>query len=309
MGYQNSEAELKRAENYIVRANDIHKRGFYTKSDKKDANDYLSRAYDTLVHYGFNNIVWASRVEDPVTGRWVHQNKAWEKLDYANFPALHVWAKNPGKYSKIYADFPEVVKRGNELAALRNLYEATPLVEKPKSRTAIKREERAADAKTCQICGRPILAETGVIAHHGYQRPRHVPGLQTRSCYGARELPFEKSRDILGAYLGIQRNALGHMVERRSQIARDLVPLHFSYWTGKYNHRSERIDTDVSVTKDTFAAEIAAHKPLARWAHEMPVSFESLKEKALRCADNEIRAQKDYITMQQKRYDEWKAVL
>jgi hypothetical protein len=45
---------------------------------------------------------------------------------------------------------------------------------------------------TCQICGRAIKANTGVIAHHGYNRPGH--GWQTSSCLGARFQPYEVSR-------------------------------------------------------------------------------------------------------------------
>jgi hypothetical protein len=48
---------------------------------------------------------------------------------------------------------------------------------------------------TCQICGRPVLANTGLIAHHGYTRPGD--GWQTASCMGARHLPYEVSCDVL----------------------------------------------------------------------------------------------------------------
>jgi hypothetical protein len=48
---------------------------------------------------------------------------------------------------------------------------------------------------TCQICGRPILAHTGVIAHHGYMRPGH--SYQTPSCFGARRVPYEQGHDAL----------------------------------------------------------------------------------------------------------------
>lgn len=49
---------------------------------------------------------------------------------------------------------------------------------------------------TCQICGRSIKATTGLIAHHGYQRP-HKQGWQSGSCFGARALPYELSCDRL----------------------------------------------------------------------------------------------------------------
>lgn len=48
----------------------------------------------------------------------------------------------------------------------------------------------------CQICARDIKANTGIIAHHGYQRPQYQ-GWQTASCDGARQLPYEVSRDFI----------------------------------------------------------------------------------------------------------------
>jgi hypothetical protein len=56
----------------------------------------------------------------------------------------------------------------------------------------------------CQICGRGIKANTGVIAHHGYERPGD--GWQSASCMGARYLPYEVSCDMLPpAIASIQR--------------------------------------------------------------------------------------------------------
>jgi len=48
---------------------------------------------------------------------------------------------------------------------------------------------------TCQICGRPIKAKNGLIAHHGYKRPDRGSGWQTASCLGARFFPYEVSCD------------------------------------------------------------------------------------------------------------------
>lgn len=50
---------------------------------------------------------------------------------------------------------------------------------------------------TCQICARPIKANIGIIAHHGYRRPQRNSGWQTASCMGARHLPYEESCDVL----------------------------------------------------------------------------------------------------------------
>lgn len=63
-------------------------------------------------------------------------------------------------------------------------------------------------ATTCQICGRAILANTGVIAHHGYKRPFHRSGIQTRSCEGARYRPYEVSCDRIPSVLAACRNTL-----------------------------------------------------------------------------------------------------
>ncbi len=50
---------------------------------------------------------------------------------------------------------------------------------------------------TCQICGRPIKSNTGLIAHHGYKRPDRGSGWQTASCTGARHKHYEVSCDCL----------------------------------------------------------------------------------------------------------------
>lgn len=52
---------------------------------------------------------------------------------------------------------------------------------------------------TCQICGRQIKDNTGVIAHHGYQRPGE--GWQTSSCFGARYPAYEISHDRLDQWM------------------------------------------------------------------------------------------------------------
>lgn len=68
---------------------------------------------------------------------------------------------------------------------------------------------------TCQICGRPTKAKSGVIAHHGYKRPNLGSGWQTASCPGARHLPYEISCDILPptiemikSHISLQKNIL-----------------------------------------------------------------------------------------------------
>ena len=64
----------------------------------------------------------------------------------------------------------------------------------------------------CQCCGRAILAKLGTIAHHGYERPDY--GYQTASCMGAKELPFEVDRKVLGRLIV----ALTEMKDRKSVV-------------------------------------------------------------------------------------------
>lgn len=68
-------------------------------------------------------------------------------------------------------------------------------------RVANRAKKAAAQAThaTCQICERRIQANTGVIAHHGYQRPGH--GWQTQSCYGARFPAYEHSNSAMQPYI------------------------------------------------------------------------------------------------------------
>lgn len=56
----------------------------------------------------------------------------------------------------------------------------------------------------CQICEREIRAKSGLIAHHGYQRPGE--GWQTSSCFGARYRPIEVSNEAMKHYRDILKD-------------------------------------------------------------------------------------------------------
>lgn len=76
-------------------------------------------------------------------------------------------------------------------------------------------------AFTCQICAREIKANTGLIAHHGYQRPWHGSGIQTRSCMGARHLPYEKDCTVLKKYVDIVTTQRDATKTTRDALAED----------------------------------------------------------------------------------------
>lgn len=60
---------------------------------------------------------------------------------------------------------------------------------------------------TCQICQRPTFCKSGVIAHHGYQRPGY--GYQTSSCPGARYAALEIACDRIPTVVaGLRASAI-----------------------------------------------------------------------------------------------------
>jgi hypothetical protein len=79
---------------------------------------------------------------------------------------------------------------------------------------AARRADRAKRAMHCQICGRAILANTGLIAHHGYERPGQ--GWQTSSCFGARWRPYEVACDALPPAI---EGVTGHIARVQKQLA------------------------------------------------------------------------------------------
>ena len=95
---------------------------------------------------------------------------------------------------------------------------------------------------TCQICGRPIKAKNGLIAHHGYKRPDRGSGWQTASCPGARYLPYEISCDCLPPTIEyIKRH-----IERVEAKLIDLIdnpPKTLLIQVGGYYRKTEKVVT------------------------------------------------------------------
>lgn len=120
---------------------------------------------------------------------------------------------------------------------------------------------------TCQICGRPILANTGLIAHHGYQRPGD--GYQTKSCMGAKYLPYEVSCnriqvaiDDISAYKAGTMDRLADWIKNPPQT---IIDYKKDFYTGKTTElKYERpadftIDSYASIPR-TYACEHSHRK-------------------------------------------------
>lgn len=202
-----------------------------------------------------------------------------------------------------YADFIE-----KALLPLRALLEqAKPLVKKrgeaghpppPKTEEQLARE---AAQMTCQCCGRPILANTGAIALHGYQRPGD--GWQTPSCYGAGAAPFEVSRDRLGKrILGLNDQVVAASIERASIEAeqKPVAVSYVDYAAPRYSNGKRPIRT-VVVTRETFEEKSRELPNVIRG----PVTFDRVKAECLGELDRQTAGIIDEIKAQQARYDGW----
>lgn len=154
---------------------------------------------------------------------------------------------------------------------------------------------------TCQICGRPIWAATGVIAHHGYERPYRGEGWQTASCPGARELPFEVSRERLAGYIEELTTYRQSIVITRGKIEREEIPALFSY----SKPSKGGFETEHTVfTRESFAARQDEFKRLL--LKYMVWNFDDVKKLHLARLDKEIKFLDDDIASQTKRFDGWK---
>jgi hypothetical protein len=170
------------------------------------------------------------------------------------------------------------------------------------TKTSIERETRDADAMTCQICGRAILANTGCIAHHGYTRPIPNAGWQTASCPGACTMPFEVTRLRLGTEIWRATDQRTRMQETREAVATEKAPVHASYEIGP--HRERKI-VSFKITRDTFDAMKTAHPSWFRNAYGV-IDFDDVLTRDLRDWDGHIESVTSYIVWQQRRFDGWK---
>jgi hypothetical protein len=298
---QNPE-HIVRAKTYQTRAMAMFDAGFTSEAARKDAIDFLNRAYDILVKEGINYALWSQRTRGETS--WIWDNETAENLYVKhNVPDLHVWAP---KHAALYAAYPAQVKFASVLRADRDAIKAVALVARPKSKTRELAEARNAVAKTCQICGRPILAETGKIAHHGYQRPGH--GWQTASCYGARQLPFEISRGALGTYIKLIQGQLEALEIKLGEVKGEHRAIQVNYNTGRYNGRFPITGTFYA-TRDTYIASRDEHRKLAYHWSSIAEKFDDVKDAEVRSIERQIRETKRYILEQQARYDAWKAVV
>jgi hypothetical protein len=170
------------------------------------------------------------------------------------------------------------------------------------------KSDRALAAMTCQCCSGRILANTGVIAHHGYQRPSE--GWQTASCFGARALPFEVDRSRLGELivaidqrLRMQRAGRADVIAEKYAIERGFADYSAAkIWNGR---RHVTPDIKIKFTRNTFDAQRTTHAELLRRNSFYPLTFDELKKNELATRDYQIKQTSDDLRRCKKKYDGW----
>ncbi len=81
-----------------------------------------------------------------------------------------------------------------------------------------------APAWHCQVCGRQIGAKRGLIAHHGFTRPRDG-GWQTGSCPGARFRPYEVASDALPPAIEAAKAGAERLEAQAERISVEKLPV------------------------------------------------------------------------------------
>lgn len=133
---------------------------------------------------------------------------------------------------------------------------------------------------TCQICGRAIQANTGIIAHHGYQRP--YDGFQTSSCEGARFLPYEESRDRIPYVI----NLLNRAIESDKSIIEKIKNKEISVYDKKYIGKGEYEHIEI--------------KP------DDAYNYKRVADYRIREIEFRIKQMNNELNYLQKRFDDWK---
>ena len=131
----------------------------------------------------------------------------------------------------------------------------------------------------CQLCAREIKSKLGKIAHHGYTRKQ---GWQSKSCNGARGLPYEQSRDLIPAEIQRILQWIGFQEVKIKMMEEDKAPVYHK----KYLGFNKGFKDEVLKPSDAY--------------------YKMYKESSLNMLKSELKSanmQKDWL---QERYNKWR---
>ena len=281
----------KTTEELVQIARDSVKAEYVTKAEQQTALESVTRAFEKV-----RSTVMVQLLSTPHEER----DEDWNTL-YWGFPSYpHHWN---AKAARLFHKWGWASQTASELKALREEIKGAriaPKVSKPAPAPAPE-EGRM----TCQCCGRPIMANTGKIAHHGYERPGY--GWQTASCEGATHLPFEVSRDELGRYIERLNRLHDQLVERQRKIADGEATSASLFVTDHDQQRTygqTRRSTLITVTAETFE-ERRAELPKTFSAYSLR-SFEAVLEREAGVIKGQLSSLLSELAQQEVRYEGWK---
>lgn len=166
---------------------------------------------------------------------------------------------------------------------------------------AAEKAERASKSLTCQVCGRLIMANTGVIAHHGYERPGHY---QTESCMGARHLPYEADRLVLKRYIDGVANTVKGILERIVDVEAEKCPIAIYYVKPEDEMLRHPLKHRLEFTRETLLHVKADFPRVFRWSRDN--DFDHFKRVEIEKLKIDLAFFKNELKSQQKRYAAWK---
>jgi hypothetical protein len=277
--------------------------------DYKDLTQDANRGFENAVSYRNEDLAAkAGRYWETLDFGTQEERKALALLQSKPSSVLHApgWIKRAtakGLHTKIEAlgIYVAAIEPWVETANL--LVAARPLIvkgRKPDPEAEAKEAARLAVAKTCQYCGRPILAEKGLIAHHGYTRPEQGSGVQTASCPGARLLRYEVTAADIPAWVREQ----DAMVTAYRLAAESYRKTSESLPRETKRNKAENTVLGVYIWDGYRSAE---HKPTAENIRSKPgdTDYEWLRNLIIHDCEQREKSHRDERDRLQKRIDDW----
>lgn len=282
--------------NHIAEAKAAVAKGFTTKAAQQNAIATLNRGYEKARNWMADRQREEAPTDYPARGEFFAARDV--PFDLHNVRDRHL-----PHFAEYVPGLDSIVK---DLIAARAEVKAAPVNKAPPKPAPAPSVEEG--RLTCQCCGRPILANTGKIAHHGYQRPGE--GWQTASCPGAQHLPFEVSRDELGRYIEALNRRHDHLVGQ-------LEALHWgqleSFTLGLTDYDAPRHFTRRPVKHVIFTSEAAFEQLSAEHSRTLRMngirSYKDAEETFKRRVNAEVSSLLSEINAQEVRYEGWKQTL
>lgn len=276
---------------HIAEAKAAIAKGFTTKAAQQEAIATLNRGYEKARNWAHDRQIEAAPSEYPARSEFFAARDL--PFDLHNVRAKHL---------PILAEYvPGLDRIVQDLIDTRAEVKAAPVNKAaPKPAPAAAPEEAR---MTCQICGRPIHAGNGKIAHHGYQRPGY--GYQTASCPGALQHPFEVSRDELGRYIEALNRRHDTLVNQLEDLHQEQLE---SFTLGLTDYDAPRLFDRRPVKHITFTAsnfeELSAEHAKTFRTYSIR-SYTDAAESFKQKVSAEVRSILAELAQQEVRYEAW----